>query len=200
MTDHFFDVMKNRRSIYQIGGECTVSDDRLIELVEDAVIYTPTAFHSQSGRVILLLGEHHQTLWDITEDTLRKLVPSQDSFASTEAKLNSFRSGYGTILFFEDQGVVNQLQNQFPLYKEHFPVWSEQASGILQFILWCSLEVEGMGASLQHYNPLIDEAVKSEWKVLDNWKLVAQMPFGTLAAPAEERSFLPLAERVKIIR
>ncbi|NFV72581.1 nitroreductase, partial [Clostridium botulinum] len=36
----------------------------------------------------------------------------------------------------------------------------------------------GFGASLQHYNELIEEDVKKEWNIPNNWKLIAQMPFG----------------------
>ena len=45
-----------------------------------------------------------------------------------------------------------------------------------QFAIWTMLEDAGLGASLQHYNPLIDEKVQNEWKLNPNWKLIAQMP------------------------
>lgn len=197
MKHDFFSSVKGRRSIYGLSNESTISDQQIIELIQECVKYAPTAFNSQSGRVMLLLGAHHKRLWDMTKETLRRIVP-EASFPQTEEKINSFRNGYGTILFFEDQSVVVTLQNQFQLYKENFPVWSEQSSGILQFIIWTALELEGLGASMQHYNPLIDEEVKREFKVLDNWNLIAQMPFGKPTAPAAEKDFLPLEERIKI--
>lgn len=80
---------------------------------------------------------------------MRKVVPPED-FVSTAGKIASFRNGYGTILFFEDQTIVANLQKQFPLYQDNFPVWSQQSSGILQYIVWTALELEGLGASLQH--------------------------------------------------
>ena len=58
-----------------------------------------------------------------------------------------------------------------------------------QLVVWTGLEAEGLGASLQHYNPLIDDEVKQEWNVPANWKLIAQMPFGNpTAAPGEKNS------------
>jgi len=71
---------------------------------------------------------------------------------------------------------------------------------MLQYIVWTSLEVEGLGVSLQHYNPLIDEDVKKEWDVPENWKLVAQMPFGNVVSKPDEKSFQPLNERVRVNR
>ena len=38
------------------------------------------------------------------------------------------------------------------------------------------MEDAGLGVSLQHYNPLIDETVYAEWKLDPKWELVAQMP------------------------
>ena len=78
--------------------------------------------------------------------------------------MNAFKSGYGTVLYFEDSEVVEELQEKFALYKENFPIWSQQSSGMLQFAIWTALEIEGFGATLQHYNPLIDEEVRKEWE------------------------------------
>lgn len=92
-------------------------------------------------------------------------MPEQ-AFAATEQKIDSFAAGAGSILFFEDMAVVKGLQEQFPLYADNFPIWSEQASGIAQFAVWTALAQENVGASLQHYNPLIDTQVQKEWEHL----------------------------------
>lgn len=199
MNKDFYTALKERRTIYGLTNESPVSDERILEVIKDAVKYAPTAFNSQTGRVIVLFGEQHNKLWDITKEELRKVVP-ENSFAQTEEKINSFKSGYGTVLFFEDQSIVESLQKQFELYKDNFPVWSEQGSGILQYIVWTSLEIEGLGASLQHYNPLIDEEVRKEWNIPGNWKLRGQMPFGKPTAPAGDKGFAPIDERVKVFK
>ena len=48
----------------------------------------------------------------------------------------------------------------------------------LQFMIWSALANQNIGANLQHYNPIIDEKVKTEFNIPDTWELVAQMPFG----------------------
>ncbi|GAA0716473.1 nitroreductase family protein [Clostridium malenominatum] len=199
MVKDLYTAMRERRSIYGISKEKVVSEERIEEVIEAAVKHTPSAFNSQSSRVVLLFGENHDKLWDITKETLRKVVP-EGKFDSTEKKINSFSDGYGTVLFFDDDSVVQSLQEQFPLYKDNFPVWSQQANGMLQYAIWTSLEAEGLGASLQHYNPLIDEEVKSQWNIPQQWKLIAQMPFGKPTAAPGEKKFLPLEERFKIYR
>lgn len=66
-----------------------------------------------------------------------------------------------------------------------------------QWLLWTALELEGLGANLQHYSPLIDEKVAATWKLPASWKLNAQLVFGGRAAEPGEKQFKPLDERVK---
>jgi predicted oxidoreductase (fatty acid repression mutant protein) len=195
----FFESVKNRRSIYGIGNELSIPDEKLEKVIRDAVRHVPSAFNSQGGRAVLLLGDNHKALWNITMEALRRIVPP-DAFGQTEERINSFASGYGTVLFFEDQSVVESLQKQFPLYKDNFPIWSLQSDGMLQYIIWTALEMEGLGASLQHYNPLIDVEVHKRWSIPENWRLLGEMPFGNVTAPAGEKEFKPLDERVKVFK
>lgn len=199
MSVDFYNAVQNRRSIYGISKEFVVSDERVLEVINHAVKNAPSAFNSQSGRVLLLLGDQHDKLWDVTKEALRKIVPPEN-FSQTEERINSFRNGYGSVLFFEDQVIVEDLQQKYPLYKDNFPIWSQQSSGILQYIVWTSLETEGFGASLQHYNPLIDDEVKREWNISSDWKLIAQLPFGKPTGVVQEKEFKPLEERVKVFK
>lgn len=199
MSKDFYAAVKDRRTIYGISKESPISDEKILEVIECAVKYAPTAFNSQSSRVVVLFGENHNKLWDVTIEALRKVAPAE-GFSKTEEKINSFKAGHGTVLFFEDQAIIEGLQKQFQLYKDNFPVWSEQASGMLQYIVWTSLEIEGLGASLQHYNPLIDEEVAKTWNIPRSWKLRGQMPFGKPTAPAGDKDFLPLEDRVKVFK
>ncbi len=64
--------------------------------------------------------------------------------------------------------MIKNLQEQFALYADNFPDWSEQSNGIATANTWVALSEEGLGANLQHYNPVIDEAVAKRWSI---WKL-----------------------------
>ncbi len=50
--------------------------------------------------------------------------------------------------------------------------------------------------NIQHYNPIIDDAIKKEFQVPDSWVLVAQMPFGEAVADPKPIEKLPVGERV----
>ncbi|MDP4142918.1 MAG: nitroreductase family protein [Bacillota bacterium] len=198
-SEDFYNAIESRRSIYGISKDSLISEERLLEVINKAVKYTPSSFNAQSSRVVVLIGQQHNKLWDITETALRRVVPAEN-FSETQQKMDAFRRGYGTVLFYEDENVIKGLQQKFALYADNFPVWSNQSSGMLQYVVWTSLELEGFGASLQHYNPLIDEDVRKQWNIPGNWKLIAEMPFGKPTAPAAEKDFIPLEERVKIFK
>ena len=83
MSKDFFTALKERRSHYGINKEVQVSDERIKEIVEFAVKHTPSAFNSQTARLVVLTGEAHDKLWDITTETLRKAVGDGD-FSGTQ--------------------------------------------------------------------------------------------------------------------
>lgn len=197
MKKTFFEAVENRRTHYALSSESTVSDEQIKKIIETAIKHAPSAFNSQSSRVVLLKGEEHKELWKIVLDALKAIVPAE-GFSATEGKINSFAAAYGSILYFEDQATVKSLQEGFPLYAQQFPLWSEHHAGILQYIVWTALEDAGLGASLQHYNPLIDGKVKEKWKLPQSWKLIAQMPFGKITADPGEKTYLPLDQRFKV--
>ncbi|GAE82639.1 nitroreductase family protein [Bacteroides reticulotermitis] len=200
MKRTFTEALKNRRTYYSISNQSPISDGEIEQIVNFAVTHVPSSFNSQSTRVVLLLGDSHQKLWGIVKDTLKKIVPAQ-AFVKTEEKINhSFAAGYGTVLFFEDQTVVKGLQDAFPSYQENFPGWSLQTSAMHQLAVWTMLEDAGFGASLQHYNPLIDAEVRRTWNLPETWNLIAQMPFGTPAGDPGAKEFQPLESRVKIFK
>lgn len=192
----FLDKIKQRRSIYAIGKNVALEQNKIEDLIKDAVKHSPSSFNSQSSRVVILFGESHHKFWNIVRETLRKMVPAE-AFTGTNAKIDSFSAGLGTVLFYEDQKVIESLQEQFKLYADNFPVWSEHSSAIAQFATWTALAEHNIGASLQHYNPIIDEEVAATFDVPASWKLRAQLVFGSIEAPADEKSFMNDAERFK---
>ncbi|MFT4198384.1 MAG: nitroreductase family protein [Pseudoxanthomonas sp.] len=189
MSNLALSVFRKRRTQYSIGKQLPISQEETAALIKQAVRLAPSSFNSQSSRVLILFGQHSVKFWDLAKDALRKIVPAE-AFAATEGKLDGFAAGAGTVLFFEDQDVIKGLQEQFALYADNFPVWSEHSTGIAQFAVWTALAEAGIGASLQHYNPLVDEAVQAHWHVPAAWKLRAQMPFGSNEAPFGDKAFI----------
>ena len=192
----FLDHIKQRRTIYAVGKNVALTPEQIESVIKEAVNHSPSAFNSQTSRIVTLFGESHLQLWNIVRETLRKIVP-EAAFEGTNTKINSFAAGYGTVLFYEDQDVVKSLQEQFALYADNFPVWSEHSSAIAQFSVWTALSEQNIGASLQHYNPIVDAEIAEIFDIPANWKLRAQLVFGSIEAPAGEKTFMAEADRFK---
>ena len=192
----FLTQIQQRRTIYALGNDLSLDQAKIEEIIKEAVKQSPSAFNSQTSRAVILFADSHVKFWTIVLETLRKIVP-EAAFAGTSGKINSFIAGAGTVLFYEDQDIVKNLQEQFALYAENFPIWSEHSTGIAQFATWTALSEAGIGASLQHYNPIVDDQVAEEFNVHASWKLRAQLVFGSIEAPAGEKEYMNDADRFK---
>lgn len=192
----FLGHIKQRRTIYAVGKNVALTPEQIESVIKEAVNHSPSAFNSQTSRIVTLFGESHLQFWNVVRETLRKIVPDA-AFEGTNAKINSFAAGYGTVLFYEDQDVVKSLQEQFALYADNFPVWSEHSSAIAQFAVWTALSEQNIGASLQHYNPIVDAEITEIFDIPANWKLRAQLVFGSIEAPAGEKTFMAEVDRFK---
>lgn len=192
----FLDQIKQRRSIYALGNNVTLAQNEIENIIKEAVRQSPSSFNSQTSRAVILFDHSHVKFWTIVLETLQKIVP-EAAFAGTKTKIDSFIAGKGTVLFYEDQPTVKQLQEQFPLYADNFPVWSEHSTGIAQFAVWTALAEQGVGASLQHYNPIVDDQVADVFQVSKDWKLRAQLVFGSIEAPAAEKAYIDDSVRFK---
>lgn len=188
---------ETRRSVYALNKNLPLPAGEVAAIIEHAVKHTPSSFNSQSTRVVVLFGAEHEKLWRFAEDALRAVVPAEQ-FEPTAQKLAMFKAAAGSVLFFEDQDVVKGLQAQFPLYADNFPVWAEHSDAMHQYAVWTTLAAAGIGANLQHYNPLIDAAVAREWNIPASWTLRAELVFGGIAAAASEKAYAPLEGRFKV--
>ncbi|MDR1684249.1 MAG: nitroreductase family protein [Elusimicrobiota bacterium] len=195
----FFEAVTTRRSRYALSAKSTISDDKLKEIIATAVLNAPSAYNAQPARVVVLLGQSHKKIWDIAMAALRKIVPA-DKFARTENKINSFAAAYGTVLFYNDEDTIKDLQTKYPDYKDNFALWAAQGMGLVQYGLWLALTAQGLGANLQHYNPLIDEEAAKAFNIPPGWKLLGQMPFGVPAAPPFKKTSKPAEELVKMLK
>ncbi|MBR7715080.1 nitroreductase family protein [Acinetobacter nosocomialis] len=192
----FIELIKNRRSIYAIGNNLSQSNDEIEKLIQEAIRHSPSAFNSQSSRAVILFGQSHHEFWDTVLEVLKSIVPAE-AVSGTEQKIQSFAAGAGTVLFYEDQNVVKGLQEQFAAYADNFPIWSEHSTAIAQFAVWNILTEQGIGASLQHYNPIIDEKINVLFNIPSEWKLRAQLVFGSIEAKAGEKTFIDDESRFK---
>jgi hypothetical protein len=199
-ADAFLNALVERRTVYSLTSKSSIPDERIVEIVQHSVLHSPTAFNSQSNRAVVLFGQNHTKLWDIVAESLKKILPA-DKFEGSVGKIRSFQAGYATILYFIDTKVVKDFEKKFVSYASNFEPWSLQSVGILQSNVWVALAKEGVGASLQHYSNLIEDEVRTTFKVPEEWSLIAQQPIGVAGEgwKAPEKEFKPLIETVKVL-
>ncbi|GAW99641.1 nitroreductase family protein [Secundilactobacillus mixtipabuli] len=200
MKEQLLNLAKQRRSIYALGRNVTVSEDDIATLITQTIKWVPTTFNNQSTRAVILFGENHEKLWDIVGKRLKSEVPTEEAYQRTLQKINAFKSAFGTVMFFTDMDVVHDSENNFALYADNFADWAEQGQGIAQFAVWTALAENGLGANLQHYNPLIDDEVRKAFDIPESWKLRAEMDFGSIEAPAGEKQFMADEDRFKVLK
>lgn len=133
------EALKARRSYYAINRELPVAIDRVMDMVKELTELVPDAFNMKSSRAAVVHGEKQDQLWNKIYDVFEGKVARE--------KIDSFRAGSGTILYFYDRKVVESLQKQYPLYADNFPVWASQSSAMLQLAVWSGLRELNIGAS-----------------------------------------------------
>jgi hypothetical protein len=197
MIHPFIQAITRRRTQYSLGKSLPLSNTDVAGLIEDAIRHAPSSYNSQSSRAVILFGDHSTKLWSIAKETLRKST-DPEAFPRTEARLNGFAAGAGTVLFYEDQETIRRMQAKYARIADRFAEFSEHSSGMAQFAVWSALANAGIGASLQHYNPLIDAQVAATWEIDPDWRLRSQMPFGSNEAPFSGKTFIDDALRFKV--
>jgi hypothetical protein len=95
-SKQFLEIAKGRRSIYPLKKESVIDDKKIQEIVTEALLHVPSAFNSQTTRIVLLLKGEHDKLWDITTGVLKGIVP-EASWSKTEQRMNMFAGAYGTV-------------------------------------------------------------------------------------------------------
>lgn len=186
------EALKARRTQYVLNRNLPVSEKEVLDTITEVVRLTPDAFNMRSARAVIAVGEKQDALWNAVYDAFGGKVARE--------KIDGFRAAYGTVLYFIDEDVVKGLQANFPAYAHNFPLWANQANGMVQFTVWTALRSLGVGANLQHYNPVIDAKVKELFGLPESWTLIAQMPFGGIGAPAADKEGEDIAKRVIVAK
>lgn len=105
----FLKALTVRRSIYTLAAKSHVPDERLAAVVKHTLLHVPSAFNVQTARCLLLLGREHQKLWDMVSDILKPTFPPQ-AWEFFGPKIQGYRNGYGTCIFFDDMTAWNKIE------------------------------------------------------------------------------------------
>ena len=187
---NYIEIIKKRRSYYNLSEDVDLSNEEIKYLVEDVMNTTPSHMNSQTTRIVLLFDEKSKDFWTRVNETFDNKIK--------EEKFHGFYHAKGTALFFIDTDEIKKQEKDIPSYKEYFETWGHHSLAMLQLNLWQALRDEGIGASNQHYNPVIDSWVKDLYELPDSWELTAEMPFGKIEEEPEAKEKKPIEEILKV--
>ena len=113
---NFTDLQTKRRSIYALGKDVELSNQELIDTIQEAVLNTPTAFNSQTSRVVILLDEESDAFQnEIAYSELEKVTPVE-AFEGTKERLKGFAH-----LFEADEQALEYATKRDILYLDLGP-------------------------------------------------------------------------------
>lgn len=188
MASAYLKAIAGRRSIYALSKESTISNERIREILTETIKHSPSSFNNQAQRAVLLVGAEHDKLWAMAEETVKTKLGDQ-AYQGLKPRIDGYKSGYGTVMWFEDAATLQPFKDKNPSFP--FDDWARHSQGMVQIHTWDALELEGLGANLQHYNflPNFTADVLKTWNLPDTWDMHAQLVFGKPVAPPKEKEF-----------
>ena len=197
LSEQFIDQLYKRRSIYRLGKRIQQSQSEIATQIQAVIESCPSPANSQSTSVVILMGPSHLQFWQMVESTHLRHTPSTMQSALKE-KIQACCDSYGTVLFFEDQQVIERLQKSYPFKAQRFVSWSEQVSGMAQYAVWVALANMSLGAALHHYHPEIDYDLREMFNLSKHWKLKAQLVFGSIEQEVDAKEISYMPDRIKL--
>lgn len=181
---NYLQQLQQRRCIQQLGKRVAHDQVYLTELIYAAALSCPSAVNMKTTRIVILFSKAHTEFWRLVHEIQKTQIP-EHLFSATAIKIQKSNAAYGTVLFFEDQTAIENLQKNSPLNSTELPLWSEQSSGMAQYAVWMALAEIGIGANFNYYSPSIDYKVAQYLKLSTKWKLQTQLVFGSIEQDAE---------------
>jgi uncharacterized protein len=194
MSNHI-KLIEKRRSITKLKKTNNLNQEEVFNKIQLAIKHSPSAFNAQSVSAVVLFNQEHSKFWEEVLNQILPFVP-EGKEQNSISKIDGFKQGDGTIIFLEDKTVSEKLKNRFPLYQDNVALWADQGQGFAQYAVWLMLTDCNLFASLQHYNPLINDYIYNQLKIESHYDIVAQMPFGSADEIAVERKDKDINNRV----
>ncbi|KAJ5715303.1 uncharacterized protein N7483_012484 [Penicillium malachiteum] len=198
-TSTYLEAVKHRRTVYGVTDNILVNDDRIIEIVNEVIQTMPSSWNVQSTRILVTLGKEHKRFWDAVTTAAKPFIlknQGEEDWKRNEDRFNSFQAAYGTISVFEDHAAIKKLHEKFSKFPiTVFEGFAERSNAMHQITLWTAIELEGLGASLQHshFVPGVEDGIRSAFQLPSSWSVRAEIVFGGLSG---ERPTVPEKEPV----
>ncbi|MBG9979976.1 nitroreductase family protein [Facklamia sp. DSM 111018] len=197
----FIDLASKRRSHYVVGKNVDYTVEEIADYIGKVALEVPTAFNSQTSRLVIVTGEANAKVWNIIHQTQKEVLPAEMYEYFKGLFEGSENNAFGTILFFEDREAIKA---NIPTNEERQEIYKEQNAANTQYATWLALTELDLGATLQHFNvgykQGFDRSLREALNLPESWELNAQMPFGSIEAEANPKDKMPVDEKVLVIK
>lgn len=197
MSTSFVNLVKKRRSIYALGKNSKYSKQQIEDRIREVVQQVPTAFNSQTTRVVVLFDEANIKFWDHIYD-VQKDVLEGETWDMMSGIITGAKNGIGTVLFFEDKDEVEKM----PARGVRQEAYKQNNNANAQYAVWLALAEMDLGASLQHFNvgyeQGFDKGTKEMFNLPESYEMLAQMPFGSVEQEAGVKEHINTNVQVKV--
>ncbi|QKX61815.1 uncharacterized protein TRUGW13939_08971 [Talaromyces rugulosus] len=204
-TDQWLVAAKLRRSVYNLTGTSSVSDSRIENILQQVLSFAPSSYNTQPVRLNLITGEKHKQFWDTIIKTAEPILKDvgEGIWHTMGALMESQKAAYGSVVFWERGDTIREASETHKSAAHMIPQLGDHANGMAQILAWTALELEGLGASLQHMQaiPVVETALREFCGMPDDCSLKAHLTFGDIAGDHPIMpDKLPFSETLKIIK
>ncbi|MCM3742348.1 nitroreductase family protein [Oceanobacillus luteolus] len=193
----FVDLAEKRRSIYALGTDGNYSKKDIENRIREVVKQVPSAFNSQTTRVVVLFDSANEKFWNHIYDVQQNVLEG-DMWDMMSGIITGAKNGIGTVLFFEDKEAVEGM----PAQGVRQEAYKQNNNANAQYAVWLALAEMDLGASLQHFNvgyeQGFDKGTKEMFNLPESYEMLAQMPFGSVEQQAGEKEHIDTDVQVKV--
>lgn len=194
----FTELVRSRRTRYAIGNNTEITKEDIVARLRAVAKEVPTAFNSQTSRLVVVFGEDNEKLWGHILD-VQKDVMQGEMWEMMSGVMQGAKGAVGTVLFFEDLDAVAAM----PVQGARGEAYKQNNNANLQYATWLALTELGLGASLQHMNvghtEGFDKSILEMFNLPANYEMIAQMPFGSIEGEAYPKEYIEDEVRVQVI-
>ena len=93
----FLEATVLRRSTITLKKASPLPDPQIISLIKHSLLHTPSPFHVQSARAVVLLHSEHEKFWTMAYTASQAATPVQLFETKFIPNLEAFKGAYGTV-------------------------------------------------------------------------------------------------------
>lgn len=99
-TDEYLKAVNYRRTVYGLTDKSPVSDDRIVEIIKNVQLASPSSYNTQTGRITVLLGAPHKKLWTMIDEIAIPIIAQhagEGTAGFMKQRFDGFKAAYGSV-------------------------------------------------------------------------------------------------------